>query len=362
MERICFYLTSFEGGGAERNTALIASELARRGHPVLIIVERDSGPNKAFLEPAVETRVLPSGYLSRMRALRKTLSDWNADVVFARLGLCPIFATLIGLTGTRWKTIISYHNPYDPDTYLGVRLTWWGIAILSRLTFATFGVSQDIVNQLKAYGAKPRRCHVIHNPVNIDWVLANKDALPEPPLPSKRPYIVSVGRLVPQKGYPDLIAAYGMIADQIKEDLVILGEGPLEAHLRKQITEAGLSNRVHLLGYAQNPFPFYANARQFILASHWEGFGNVLVESLACGTSVVSTDCPGGPKDILQSGEFGTLVPLGDIPALAAAIESGVRSPQDREKCFARAQDFKLPKIATLYVELANGTPKEVQA
>lgn len=352
MQRIVFYLTSFEGGGAERNTVLIASELSRRGHPVMVIVDRMTGPNQELLPPSVEVTALPAGYAKRIKALRETLNAWNADVVFARLGLCPIFASLAKRAGGKWRVIISYHNPYDPKTSLGVRLSWWGVGLLSRMTFATFGVSHDISNQLRKYGARKDRCHVIHNPINLDWVNANKNADHAPALPSERPYIVSVGRLVPQKGYPDLIKAYSLIADQIKEDLIILGEGPLEQSLKSQITDAGLADRIHLLGYTTNPFPFYAKAQAFVLASHWEGFGNVIVEALACGAPVISTNCPGGPKDILTAGS-GTLVPVENPEEMAKAIQTVLAAPRDSETYIARANDFDLATIASRYAQLA---------
>jgi len=352
VDRIAFYITSFEGGGAERNTALIASELARGGHAVLLVVDRDTGPNRALLDPSIEVAVLPRGYLARIRSLRARLIAWRADAVFARLGLCPIIATLAQGLRPRWRTVISYHNPYEPDTYLGVKLSWWLIAVLSRLTAASFGVSQDIADQLVRYGARRDRTHVIHNPVALDWVRGRMSDPVARALPTRRPYLISVGRLVPQKGYRDLIAAFALIADEVEEDLVILGEGPLETELRAQIAAAGLGERVHLAGYATNPFPYYAGARLFVLASHWEGFGNVIVEALACGTPVVATRCPGGPKDILDGGAYGALVPVGDPAALAQAILQSLAEPSDPEQLTRRAQDFDLPKVAATYARI----------
>lgn len=351
--RIAFYMTSFEGGGAERNTVLIASELARCGHAVIILVDRETGPNRDLLDRTVEVRTIEGSYAARIRVLRRILRDWRADAVFARLGLCPLIAVIaaLGAKGA-WKTIISYHNPYDPKTSRGVRLTWWGIAVLSRLSHATFGVSNDIGEQLQRFGAQLERCHVIHNPVDLDWVAARKDDPLPAGFPLERPFLLSVGRLVPQKGFGDLIAAFALIAPETQVDLVILGEGPLEAELRSMVAEMGLTGRVHLAGYLANPFPAYKAARAFVLASHWEGFGNVIVEALACGTHVIATNCPGGPKDILNHGRFGILVPPRDAKALAAAKLRVLETEPDPDANLARARDFELSAVAAKYVAL----------
>lgn len=353
MERIAFYITSLEGGGAERNTALIASEMARRGHPVLVIADRKTGPNLDLLDSRIEVCGLSGGNAAHIGQLRRRLRDWRADIVFARLGLCPIVAALAQITGGRWRTVISYHNPYDPKTHFGVRLSWWTASLLSRLTYRTLGMSQDVIDQLVlSYRAQRRKCLMISNPIDLEKMDVQRTTPLPDDFPKARPYLLSVGRLVEQKGYPDLIAAYSLVADKIEEDLVILGEGPLEAELRAQIAAAGLSERIHLVGYDPNPFPIYAGARLFVLASHWEGFGNVILEALACGTPVVVTNCPGGPKDILDHGRYGTLVPIKQPEALAEAIESALVIPPDSAHLRARAEEFRLTRVTDLYLDL----------
>ena len=101
-----------------------------------------------------------------------------------------------------------------------------------------------------------------------------------------------------------------------------------------------------------DPTPFYQTADIFVLSSDYEGFGNVIVEALACGTPVVSTDCPAGPREILNDGEFGTLVPVGDEAALAEGIMSTLRQKPDAEKLRGRARDFSPRKTALKYLEL----------
>lgn len=321
----------------------------------MVIVDRIDGPNRQLIGSDVEVHHLSGNHLSRSWRLRKLLRRWRAEVLFARLGLCPLIAVLASLGASAdWRTIISYHNPFDPNTSRGVRLTWWSVFALSRFSSATFGVSNDIRDELVRYGALPERCRVIYNPIDLKWV-NESDLAPLPSmLPENRRYILSVGRLVTQKGFHDLIEAFKLVAPQVDVDLVIAGEGPLELALRSAVSAAGLSDRVHFTGYVENPFPMYRNAALFVLASHWEGFGNVIVEALSCGAPVVCTDCPGGPKDILDNGRFGVLVPVHDPVMLSSAIVTELGRVHDREKSISRAYDFRLDAVADQYELITN--------
>lgn len=356
MKRIAFYLPSFDGGGAERNTALIAAEMARAGQQVLIIVDNLRGPNLKLLPPEVRVRQLKGNNFSRPFHLARLLRQEGTDYLFARLGLCPLIGVLSKvITGSRPKLIISYHNPYDPKTHFGVRVTWWSVALLSRVANHTFGVSRDVSNELIArYGAQRSKTMTVNNPVDLTWVEeASKEPLPENFRHPGR-FVLSVGRLVPQKGYPDLIHAYAGIAHQTDADLVIVGQGPLEANLRALLAELGLQSRVHLAGYFANPFPIYNKAEIFVLASHWEGFGNVVVEALACGKKVVVTDCAGGPKEILDHGTYGQVVPVGDTRKLGEAMLVALAAEPDPRTAQERANTFALPRITKQYLELCD--------
>ncbi|MGO4855238.1 glycosyltransferase [Phaeovulum sp. W22_SRMD_FR3] len=351
--RIAFYLPSFHGGGAERNTGLIASELAARGFPVLIVVDRDQGPNRALLHEQVEVQVLSGGNRAHIGGLARVLQDWKADVVFARLGLCPLIAVMASkMPGASFKVIISYHNPYDPQTFLGVKVTWWLSSILSRLSHATIVVSTDIKKEIATrYWASSRKITVIFNPVNLAWV-AERSTQPLPAIYAGKPFILAAGRLVDQKDYPTLLKAFAEVSKHFEHDLVIIGEGPRRPLLESMISELGLTGRAHLAGYQENPFPFYRRAALFALASRAEGFGNVLVEALAVGTTIVATNCPGGPKEILDYGAFGALVKVGDSKALAAAIVEELRNQRDSDALQRRALDFALPKIVDSYLAI----------
>jgi glycosyltransferase involved in cell wall biosynthesis len=135
------------------------------------------------------------------------------------------------------------------------------------------------------------------------------------------PRIVSVGRLVPQKAFHDLIHAFAKVSKRNRGSLTIFGIGPLENDLRQVAREHGVEDRVYLPGFEDNPFWYMAQAECFALSSVAEGFGLVIVEAMACGTPVVVTDCPSGPSEIVQDRINGRLVPVGEPQALAAALD-----------------------------------------
>jgi hypothetical protein len=157
-------------------------------------------------------------------------------------------------------------------------------------------------------------------------------------------------RLAPQKGFATLIRAFAEVRRRRPARLVILGDGPLRPELEALAGELGVGGDVALPGFVANPYAYMARASVFALSSAWEGFGNVLVEALACGTPVVAADCPSGPGEILDGGRFGRLVPVGDPEALARAILGTLDRPPDPEVARGRARDFSVEGIAGEYL------------
>ena len=163
-----------------------------------------------------------------------------------------------------------------------------------------------------------------------------------------------MGRLVPQKDFPSLLRAFGRLAERSDARLMILGEGEERPALEAWIEEHGLSDRVALPGFLANPLPAVRKASVFVMSSRFEGFGNVLVEALAVGTPVVSTDCPHGPAEILDGGAYGRLVPVGDDDALADAILASIADPDDADRLIRRGRHFSVQRCAADYAALFN--------
>ncbi len=174
------------------------------------------------------------------------------------------------------------------------------------------------------------------------------------------PKIIAVGRLVPQKDYPTLLRAFReVVLEKGQARLVILGEGALLPELKSQAKALGIEEYVWFAGFVENPFAYIKRASVFVLSSVSEGFGNVLVEAMGLGVPVVSTNCSGGPAEILENGKWGQLVPIADVKALAQALNAVLdgKGIDGRE----RALDFSLNAVLDQYQALLLPEQQDVQ-
>jgi len=195
-----------------------------------------------------------------------------------------------------------------------------GIVVVSN------GVRDDMAQLTKI----PReRITVIYNPSVVGAEVWEKAQAPlDHPWfkPDQPPVLVAVGRLQMQKDYPTLLHAFAKVRKNRPVRLLILGEGKERVPLEELIKELGLEQDISLPGFVMNPYAYMARASLFVLSSRWEGLPTVLIEALCCGTPVVSTDCPSGPREILRDGQYGQLVPVGDVDELARAIEATLKN------------------------------------
>ena len=168
------------------------------------------------------------------------------------------------------------------------------------------------------------------------------------------PVIIGVGRLVPQKKFSTLIMAFAKIRSKRNLRLMILGEGRLRKELEQLAEQLQVADDFIMPGFQDNPFACISKASVFVLSSVWEGLVSVLVEALATGCAVVSTDCPHGPSEILEKGKYGRIVPVGDYKAMADAILQALDTPADRNVLIARADDFSVSLIVEQYLQLIN--------
>lgn len=216
-------------------------------------------------------------------------------------------------------------------------------------------VTRGVADDMRDHFGVPRT-HVIYHGLDVDRVrrLAKE---PAPDLPG-RPYLVSVGRLARQKDYPTLIRAYALARQRglTTHDLVIVGDGPDRADLISLVRSLGLDGHVHLSGHRNNPFPYVAASDAFVLPSLWEGFGLVLLEAMALGKPVCSTDCPSGPAEILGNGDFGLLTPPGGVDAMASRLLSLATTPDLRrdlaDRSARRVADFTIQRMADRYADV----------
>ena len=170
--------------------------------------------------------------------------------------------------------------------------------------------------------------------------------------------ILAAGRLIEQKNFLMLIRAFAEVRSQLDVRLILLGDGPQREKIYELINSLKIEEAVSMPGWVDNPYSFMANADLFVMSSSWEGCPNVLLEALACGCSVVSTDCPSGPSEILEHGRWGRLVPVNDQTALADAIVATLEDDRNQDTLRQRATQFSpenmIEKFETLFSEVVS--------
>lgn len=216
------------------------------------------------------------------------------------------------------------------------------------------GVARDAI---KIFKLSPDNVTVIYNPIVTSEINDKMKMQVDHPWFNRPggPVIIGVGRLVAQKDFFTLVDSFVEVKKASPDaKLIILGEGEKRKALENKISALGLKNDVSLPGFVENPYSYLHNASVFVLSSAWEGFGNVLVEAMATGTPVVSTDCPSGPSEILDKGRYGPLVPPGDAEKLAHSIIAVLNKPPEPALLKRRASNFTVGNAVNEYIELIN--------
>lgn len=221
------------------------------------------------------------------------------------------------------------------------------------------GVSQGVTDDLlQLIGGDPARFHTIYNPVLPKDLESKAHAVVEHPwLGAGAPVLVGAGRLTRQKDFATLLRAFALVLKQRPARLLLLGDGPERPRLEALAAELGIGVAVDFHGFVANPFPYIARSDLFVLSSAWEGFGNVLVEAMALGVPVVSTDCPSGPREILQDGALGPLVPVADPVALATAILATLAAPLASQELIAATAPYTILQSAKEHLALLLADP-----
>jgi glycosyltransferase involved in cell wall biosynthesis len=339
----------------------LANGFAAKGLTVDLVLVQAAGAYLADVSAGVRVvdlggkRVFASllrlaGYLRRERphALLSALN--HANVV-------AIWSSLLARTGTRIvvseRATLSLIQKAASSPRQRV-LPWlmrWSYPAADQVVAVSRGVADDLA---AAIGLARERIAVLYNPVVTPALLARSREQPQHRWLCTRdgpPVVLAVGRLGPEKDFATLIRAFAVLRAQREARLIILGEGVLREALTGLVRELGLQDDVDLPGFAANPFAFMRNASLFVLSSRTEGLPGVLIEAMACGAPVVSTDCPSGPSEILENGKWGTLVPVGDIETLAGAM-ARVLNQADVPDVERRAGDFDVESAVAGYLRV----------
>ncbi len=342
----------------------VAKGLAQRGFDVELVLQQASGPYLADVPDYVRVVSLNTrGLLATLPALMNYLRRQRPSVVLSTLTTCNIAALLARVQLGRCLGVIvrqasHYSMSYASMSYAARPLR--GRIVLSverclwRFADAVVANSCAVAEDLKHIAPRiSPRVRVIRNPVV--WPELRVRAAEPVDHPWLRddevPVALAAGRLHPVKDQATLLQAFALVAARRPARLVIIGEGAERDRLLALARELGVADRVDLPGFQRNPFAWMARARVFVLSSLFEGAPNVLVQAMACGTTVVSTDCPGGAREMLGDGTWGALTPVGDHTALAAAISEAMDNPMAPEELIGRANDFSASASIDGYVD-----------
>ena len=369
---ISIYIYGPSGGGATRRTLTLAGGFARRGHRVDLVVVNSAGPLAGNLPEGVRLVVLNSTLirLAGRKRRRQILASGPALACYLRR--------------ERPDVLLSAANHVHLTAVIAARLSRATVPVVlrvsnhltashqgssakprpARLEFARYiyghadaaiAVSQGIADDLVEHTSlSSDRVHAINNPTYTPEI---EDAA-RAPLEHRwltsgaPPLIIAAGRLAPAKDFATLLRAFARVHALRPVHLVILGEGSKRQDLEQQARDLGIAADVELHGFVDNPFAWMSRAALFVLSSAWEGSPGVLVEAMACGCPVVSTDCPSGPDEILAGGRYGLLVPVGDAAALADAIAETLDSRIDRETLRQRAREFDVDSAVERYLDV----------
>lgn len=365
---IALFIPTLYGGGAQRVMVNLANGFVEAGYSVDLVVRSKEGD----LAQEVADQVNLVNF--DVSALRYSLVPfvrylWERQPT-AMLSTLP-FANILAIcarfiSGVDTRLVIREANTLDEITgeneNIRNRVLWGLMKMLYDWADALVANSQDTKDGLvNAKFVKSEGIKVINNPVVTASLLSEAtQKAGHPWLDEKNmPVIVGVGRLEKQKNFGLLIDAFCHLYSKKNARLIILGKGSMKNNLKNKMKKYGLENVVDMPGYVRNPVSYMSKADVFVLSSLYEGFGNVIVEALAAGTPVVSTDCPGGPSEILEDGKWGELVPVGDDYEMASQIEKVLGDPPDSEMLRRRARCFSIDDICAEYLKVLIPTDRE---
>jgi glycosyltransferase involved in cell wall biosynthesis len=351
---------SFSGqGGVERMIASLTRGFVALGQPVDLLLVRAEGPHLARIPEQVNRIHLGTRHsLTALPALARYLRQRRPAALLAakdRAGRIAVLARTLAGTDTRivLRLGTNLSTAMAERSALERSLRYWPIRRLYPRLDRIVAVSQGVANDTARIARiSPASIQVIRNPVITPELLAQAaQPCPHPWFrPGLPPVILGIGRLQRQKDFPTLIRAFALLRRDRPCRLVILGDGNGRSDLLALIDRLDLTGDVELAGFQANPYPFIAGASLFALSSAWEGSPNALTEALALGTPAVSTDCPSGPAELLDSGRYGPLVPVGNAPALAAAMATTLDAPLPSDTLKAAVAEYNQDESARRYL------------
>lgn len=359
LPRLAFLVPSLGEGGVGKMRIHLMGELLERGYSVDLLLKELTGPYKDMLDARVRVFELGSSHawmsLPRLIAYLRRQRPYGLITDRLRVNVAAHRARRWARVPTRICTSVHIVpsqklERLSPSKRLSeYRAMQRYYPLNQRIISVSKGIAEDLRRLLDL---SAEQVAVVYNPV----ITADLYPLAQEPLDhpwfenASVPVILSAGRFVEQKDFATLIRAFARLRKKRPCRLMILGQGVQRAALEALAHQLDVAEDLALPGFVTNPYQYMARCRLFALSSVSEPFGNVLVEALALGTSCVSTDCPYGPREILQSGRFGALVPVGDDKALAKAMEEKLDNPSPAEELKREAARFTAKACAAGYL------------
>jgi glycosyltransferase involved in cell wall biosynthesis len=357
-------------GGAERYLVNLSEGLLDEGHEVTIILVEAKGPLLADVDKRCRMIVMnKTRVIKSISSLTSIFKENSPDVIISfqtHMNVSTLIA--MALAKTTVPVIITEHAPIANHLNIGapmltrikngVMLTL--VKNLYKRANKFIGVSTSVAQQYAEFSAIPRQnVRVIATPIVTPMLLMRAAQAPTHPwlIEKTHPVIISMGRLVGEKDQATLIRAFGLLRKQMNARMIIFGEGVERKNLEEIIQNLGIGKDVDLPGEVLNPFREMSQADLYVHSAKLEGFGNVLVEALACGLPVIATDCPVGPREILSDGQYGVLTPVGDEYVLAKEMYRVLNmSKLEKDRIInagkERANEFTLNHSVKSYMDI----------
>ena len=397
---LAFLLPDLNTGGVQHAILRIAAVMAGSDCRVTLLVCEPGGKLGAALPSSVSCVHLPRAtkFRCRLEALMADPAAWRLlrrpllsrretqllpylhglvdylrreqpDTLFSAAPALNVWAYLARrLAGVSSRLVVSERSHFSSGKprklhrkHVLAPMMRHAYAGADRVVAVSHGVACDLIENV---GVEPEHITVLHNPTIGPDFQARLAAPADHPwfAPGGPPVLLAVGRLAGQKDLPTLIGAFAIARVKQPMRLVLVGEkngtATREGEIHKLVERAGIATDVAFLGYDPNPIRYMARADLFVLSSRFEGFPNVLLEALAAGCPVVSTDCPSGPFELLDGGRYGRLVPVQDPDAMAAAILESLEAPHDKAALRARAALFDFERSVEGYRNVLLGRPQ----
>lgn len=352
---IAVFVPSMRGGGAERVMLTLANNFAGRGHRVDLVLAKAEGPYLPDISENVRLVDLDMPRVLRsLWPLVRYLRRERPDAMLSALNYANVIAILAWkLARVPTRLVVSEHSS------LARAPARWASKVTRELMRRLYPKADKVIcvskgiekDMQRLIGVPASKTETIHNPVDIELIHRQMQAIVDHPWidATTAPAILAAGRLTDAKDYPTLLRAFARLRERREARLIILGKGEQEAQLKTLADELEISRDVDLVGFQENPYAWMGRCDLYVMSSAWEGLPVALVEAMACGARVVSTDCRTGPDEILESGRWGRLVPVGDVDALSMAMEASLddKSPPDVQ---GRAEDFGQDIAIELYI------------